>query len=270
MRHPFTLVALLFAAAPSAHAHDYWISPSTFRAEPGALIEIHLRVGEEFVGEPVARNDSKIERFEIVGPGGASPVAGTDGSVPAGLARLEKPGIHVVGYRNRRTHIVIEPALFETYLREEGLERIVEERAKRGQKDAPGREVYSRCVKSLIAVGADRTGFDRVMGFPVEIVPEKDPFALGKKGDALPLRLLHEGKPLAGAQIVALCADGSEAGKVTARTDGEGRATLAIERPGVWLVKTVHMMPAQEGTDADWESLWASITFEAGERGAGG
>jgi hypothetical protein len=31
----------------------------------------------------------------------------------------------------------------------------------------------------------------------------------------------------------------------------------------VWLVKAVHMVPAPAGSGADWESIWASLTFKA-------
>jgi hypothetical protein len=37
---------------------------------------------------------------------------------------------------------------------------------------------------------------------------------------------------------------------------------LLLARAGAWLVKTVHMVPAPTDTGADWESLWASLTFE--------
>ena len=50
--------------------------------------------------------------------------------------------------------------------------------------------------------------------------------------------------------------------RVTARTDAQGRARLRLDRPGVWLVKAVHMIPAPAGAGADWESFWASLTFE--------
>ena len=33
-------------------------------------------------------------------------------------------------------------------------------------------------------------------------------------------------------------------------------------RAGVWLVKAVHMAPAPAESGAEWESLWASLTFE--------
>jgi hypothetical protein len=47
-----------------------------------------------------------------------------------------------------------------------------------------------------------------------------------------------------------------------AQSDRDGRAAFKIEEPGAWLVKAVHMVPAPAGSNADWESFWASLTFE--------
>ncbi len=66
---------------------------------------------------------------------------------------------------------------------------------------------------------------------------------------AVRFRVLYEGKPLA-ASTLAL------------RSGADGRVSFRLPRRGVWLVKVVHMVPAPNGTGADWESLWASLTFE--------
>ena len=51
--------------------------------------------------------------------------------------------------------------------------------------------------------------------------------------------------------------------KLTARTNKAGRVNLTLPGGGgVWLVKAVHMVPAARETAAEWESLWASTTFE--------
>ena len=73
------------------------------------------------------------------------------------------------------------------------------------------------------------------------------------------LRLLFEGKPLAGALVTAIDREGI---RLTARSDAHGRVAIALPKPGVWLVKSVWMVPAPAGSDVDWESLWASLTFE--------
>jgi hypothetical protein len=35
-----------------------------------------------------------------------------------------------------------------------------------------------------------------------------------------------------------------------------------MEEPGVWMITTIHMVRAAAGLDAEWESFWASLTFE--------
>ncbi len=254
------LLPFIFAAAP-AMAHDFWIEPSAYSSMPGGAIAVHLRVGEGFKGDPVPRKSERIERFILVGPEGEVPIEGAEGADPAGYVRPGEPGLHVAAYRGRRSSIELEAGKFEAYLKEEGLDRIIALRAERGESGKPGREVYSRCAKSLIGVG-DRPegGFDRVVGLPLELVPEKDPFLL-ELGSNLPVRLFLDGKPLAGALIVAMDR-GDPQRRIQARSDAEGRVRLRLDRDGVWLVKTVHMHPAPPDTGADWESLWASLTFE--------
>jgi hypothetical protein len=223
------------------------------------------------------RNPMRIEKFIIVGGDGVErPVAGQDGADPAGLARFDAPGLHIVGYRSRHALSELPAEKFESYLREEGLESIIELRNARGQREAPGLELYSRCAKSLIAVGDDAAkGRDRAIGFRLELVTERNPYAL-QPGEDLPVRLLFEGKPLAGALVEASPLEGKLT-HLTARTDSHGRAVFKIpaERPGAWLLSSVHMVEAPSphadspqsaephpDPRADWESLWASLTFE--------
>lgn len=255
-----TAVALFFAAAPLL-AHDFWIEPSTFRPDVGATVGIALRVGEGFRGDPVPRMPGRIQRFVLASPSGESPVDGVEGQDPAGVARISEPGIQVVGYRSNTSRVDLEAAKFEQYLKEEGLEAIVAERARRGESAKPSREIYSRCAKSLLATGGGgRTGYDRELGFTLELVPEKNPYA-SPAGAPFPLRLTYRGEPLAGTLVVALNR-GAPGKPLSARTDGEGRVSFALGKPGAWLVKAVHMAPAPAESGADWESLWASLTFE--------
>jgi len=54
----------------------------------------------------------------------------------------------------------------------------------------------------------------------------------------------------------------ASASRQVQRTDREGRVTFRLARPGVWLIKAVYMKEAPSGVDTDWESIWASLTFE--------
>lgn len=244
------MILLGLLAAPAA-AHDFWIEPSSFRPAPGERVAVRLRVGERMQGDPVPRNPERIERFAAVGPQGEAEVVGVAGSDPAGWTSPAGPGLHWIVFDSNHARLEQAGPAFDRYLGEEGLDHI------RRQGDGPVKEVYSRCAKSLLRVGEGSEGFDRVLGLELELVPEKDPYSL-KPGEALPVRLLYRGKPLDGALVMALASPESP---VSARTAG-GRASLVLDRPGLWLVKAVHMVPAPEGSGAEWESLWASLTFE--------
>lgn len=253
-------LALLILIPASAWAHDFWIEPTTFTPSPGQRVAVRLRVGQELQGDPVPRDPAQLVRFMAAGPAGEAPVQGVPNTEPAGFAAFPAPGLYTVAYDSRRSAVEMDAVKFEKYLKEEGLENVATLRARRKQTGAGTKEVFSRCAKSLIAAGnAAGPGFDRVLGQRLELVAGKNPYSFSGSGD-LPVRLLYEGKPLAGALIVAL-QRGRPNAKVAVRSDAGGRATLKLDRPGLWLVKAVHMIPAPADAGAEWESFWASLTF---------
>jgi uncharacterized GH25 family protein len=257
-----TLVAIALPA--SIGAHDFWILPTSFQPAAGTAVGLRLLVGEHFVGERVPRSGAQIERFFAVGPAGERDVVGRDGMDPAGLLRADVPGTWVVGYRSRPSRVELAAPAFEQYLRDEGLEHVIAERARLGESMALAREQFSRSVKSILTVG-DTAGGNaavRPLGLTLELVPERDPSQIVAGG--LPLRLLYNGKPLANAQVVVFRQDHREAGPVEPaaklRTDRDGRA-VAPSASGRWLIKAVQMRRAEAGSSVEWESIWTSLTF---------
>jgi uncharacterized GH25 family protein len=101
---------------------------------------------------------------------------------------------------------------------------------------------------------------DRALGFPLELVAERNPYAL-RAGVELPVRLTWKSRPLAGALVVAMNRL-NPAAKQCARSDRHGRVRLRLPSSGMWLIKAVHMTPAPPDSNADWSSYWASLTFE--------
>lgn len=262
------LLALGLLLALPAWAHDFWIEPTRFDPAPGEGVALRLFVGEHFRGDAVARPAAAgLHRFVVAdanGPASAA-VPGRPGGDPAGLLRLARPGAYVIGLHGKPNRIELPADRFNAYLELEGLQAILALRAARGEADQPAREIYSRCAKSLLLSGpaaAQGPAADRELGFPLELVAERRPETL-PDGDALPVRLLHEGQPLAGALVVAL-RRADPARTIERRSDAEGRVRLPLSGAGPWLVKAVHMRPAPAGSGADWESLWASLTFARG------
>lgn len=253
-------VCILLSSAAGAEAHEFWIEPATFQPQAGVVLPVELRLGERFAGEVSARDPDLIEQFVIAGPGGDGPVLGRSGG-KVSLAKIEGPGLHIIGYRSRRSRNELPAERFESYLQEEGLEFIIPQRAERDERSRPGRELFSRCAKSLICASGDCSGaHDRVLGYPLELVPLQNPAAL-RAGDDFAVRVLHGGSPLPGARLVAVRRHEPHA-MSSAKTDSQGQAVLRMEEPGVWMITSIHMVRAAAGLDAEWESFWASLTFE--------
>ncbi|MEA2338623.1 MAG: hypothetical protein QOE82_2630 [Thermoanaerobaculia bacterium] len=252
-------VLFLLLLASTASAHDFWIEPSTFHPAVGDRVTAALRVGQKLAGDPLPNIPPLIDRFVVRSAAGERAVVGRGGADPAGIAFIAEGGEHWIGYQSNAYPVALEAAKFEDYLRDEGLERIVDQRKKSGQSAAPGRERFFRCAKALLDTpGAP--AFDVPLGFTLELVPRTNPYALHAAGD-LPLSLTFRGKPIANVLVVAMSKDDPDKA-VRAHTDAKGRVTLRLAHPGFWLIKAVHMDAAPADVGVDWESWWASITFE--------
>ena len=253
--------AVLFLACTTLFAHDMWIEPATFAPQPGQIVSVKLRVGQDLMGDPLPRDPSLINQFVVEDAEGRKPVVGRDGSDPAGFVRVAAPGLMVIGYRSNPSSVELPPEKFNQYLKDEGLDAVAAIRASRNQTGAKARELLSRCAKSLVLSGAPVPAqSDRSLGFTLELVAERNPYSL-RAGEDLPVRLTYENKPLAGALVVAMNRL-NPAEKVSARTDAGGRVRLRLHPGGMWLIKSVHMIPAPAGSNAEWSSFWASLTFE--------
>ncbi len=273
-RKTWPVLALAGLLSGRLAAHDMWIEPANFTPAAGDIVGVKLKVGQDLLGDPLVRDSQLIKQFIAEDSTGRKPVVGRDGGNPAGFIRAAGPGVVVVGYHSNPSSVEETAEKFNQYLKEEGLDSIARLRASRQQTNARVRERFTRCAKSLVltapaypAPGNAAHG-DRVLGFPLELVAERNPYA-AIPGKDLPFRLLYENRPLEGALVVAMNRR-HPMEKISARTGSDGRVGLALRPGGMWLVKAVHMVPAPAGTDADWQSYWASLTFEVGTANAGG
>jgi hypothetical protein len=245
---------ILLVAAPVA-AHDFWIEPASYTPQSGQILSVRLKVGQDLMGDPVARDSSLVKQFVSEGVEGRKPLVGRDGSDPAGYLRVDGQGLTVIGYSSNPSTVDMPADKFNQYLKDEGLDAILALRAKRKQMGDGSHELFSRCAKSLVATGSGK-GSDRSLGFTLELVAGRNPYAM-RAGDELPLRLTYLGRPLAGALVVAMNRM-DPVQKLSARTDADGRVSIRLPQAGMWMVKSVHMIPSGQ----NWESFWASLTFE--------
>jgi uncharacterized GH25 family protein len=264
------MTAFLVVGGTALGAHDFWIEPPAFQTRPGALIGLHLMVGERMLGDPIPRDTAGIERFVVTRGAQEQPVPGREGGEPAGVLRVDGTGLLIVGYHSRPHAIELTGDKFEKYLGEEGLDAVQAILARMKRKPTVAREQFSRCAKSLLSSGETSAAQrDRAIGLPLELVADRNPYAGAAPRQDFPVTLLYRGKPLSDALVIAINRDDPD-GRLRARTDRDGRVSFRLPRGGVWLIKAVHMIPAEAGHDVDWESFWASLTFELRDTGAPG
>ncbi|MEO7795273.1 MAG: DUF4198 domain-containing protein [Thermoanaerobaculia bacterium] len=256
---------LALALAPALAAHDYWLELSRYRPEAGGGLLVSHRVGEKLDGEAVPRNPLAIVRFDLIAADGTStPVPGRDGFDPAGFLKVDTAGQARIVFQSTRSFVELLPEKFSAYLALEGLEKVERERQRLGKGKELAREAFSRSAAALVCIGGKDGSVAAAAPLPVgldlEIVPDVD-LCASHAGEEIAFRILFRGKPIEGLLVMALSRTPGGT-PLSARSDRRGRVRFKLSAPGFWLIKAVEMRPLAGVANADWESFWASLTFE--------
>lgn len=242
----------------SLYAHDMYIWPRVDSKKPEEAILTMMLEKEEVVWF-----ESMTAGLRLHGPSGEANL-----TIPAEgdpTIQFPTPGTYIIGWESEPAFIQIEPEIFQKYIRLEGYAEAADLRKKWNQEAEPGRELYTRYVKTYIQVGAQASeDFQRQFGYKLEIVPLHNPCALSVNSD-LDVLVLYNGKPLTNHRIMATydsySAVPEEYAQVTV-TDSDGIARFRISHKGLWLIRTNEMRSLDDGSAADWQSFWANVTFE--------
>lgn len=255
---------LLLSVAVCVTAHDLYLMPESLRLQPGAKSTVAFHNGDDFPNSEVAPTLARLREVNIVTSAGMQPMTNLRQQGKVALADFTAPAdaAFLLTAHTIPNFIELQPKEFEDYLKHEHLDSIVAWRAKNGETGKPGRERYSKYVKSILHTGAPSANVTRPVGFAVEFVPLTDPASL-KAGQKLRVQVLLRGQPLAGTHVEA---QSLTAGKVKERqlgsTDAQGEIEIPLDTPGLWKLHTIRMERLTGDKEADWESFWASLTFE--------
>jgi uncharacterized GH25 family protein len=246
-------------------AHDTWLVPVKFGARVGESVLVKLATSEAF---PTSEGAPKLERVELLtirDGSGVRSVSGyrADGTFLVADVMPRQAGHSVVVLALKPNFIELKPQDFNEYLRHEELKPIMDARKARGQWDAPGRERYRKIAKAILCVGEakDRT-YRQPEGLWLEVVPRNSPCGL-RVGDSLTVQILFQGKPLERAAVAAGYTGATgHSYPVWVRTPENGQVRIALDRPGLWFVRVLHMVPSQGDPETDWHSAFSTLTFE--------
>lgn len=251
-----TICVLLLSQA--LFAHDLFLRPAKFKVSQPERVLLSMWLAEAFPGKEIDWRADKTADFRFIGP---KESAHPDKKIP--MLDMKTNGTFIAGWSSTPSYIEISAAEFRAYVKEEGYKEVLRSLDKK--QDKPGREKYVRYLKAYLQAGnAPSPNFSKPLGYKIEIIPLSNPYSL-ISGQPLAIQVLFDGKPLAGASVMATYDTYStdhDVYAVHAETDVEGKTEILIEKPGVWMIRTNHMLPEKGDPKADWQSFWANISFE--------
>ena len=171
------------------------------------------------------------------------------------------PGTYAVGASTTPREIDLTAAEFNDYLSHDGIPDTLAERRRDQELGKDVRERYSKHVRAIFQVGDQLTeDYKTAFGYPVEIIPQQNPYAL-RPGQTLAVLCVLDGKPLVSQFVMAGWESaGGQLRTLTARTDPKGFARFKLVGAGKWYVKFIHMTKLAD-VNLNYESKWATLTF---------
>ena len=260
----FRFAALFLALTGVAEAHDSWLEPKSFHAQPGARVPVAFYVGHhgEQRSASLSPRPGWLVSMTSHGPSGATDLVKSRDFNPALGVRLTRPGFHLLSLSTTDFRHEMSGEEFADYVKEEGLTSAEAAFMRAPIRSRKVRESYRRYAKALIRVGttnAGQTAVTRRLGQRLEIVPGANPYLL-PAGSRLPATIWYRGRPLAGALVALINLDRPKEEPATARSSTGGTVSFRLPQRGRWLLNVVWSEPARvPGTD--FQTSFSSLTF---------
>ncbi|MEP1209714.1 MAG: DUF4198 domain-containing protein [Rhizobiaceae bacterium] len=258
-------ILLLLSLPVGAQAHEYYLLPESFTPSSKEAFAVSHKLGQKFKGNEMSFINSWNVRSEIWEKGESRKVRGKDGDRPALKITPTGPGLMAVIHQSNVDFLTFQSwEKFQAYATKEGLEHTFAA-SERGEKPKEKlKEAYARYAKTLIALDGSTAGEDTPTGLKIELMALQHPLTLAE-AQPMPVQLLYDGQPLAGARIKVFVGIGNEFSHQI-HTDDEGKALIPAQGPGPYLLNAIHMTEPQgkeaKAKGAHWESFWASLTFQ--------
>lgn len=252
-------------------AHEFWLQPNKFFYSIREIAKIRLVVGEDFKGENWTGNHEKIKQLLHYTPTGEILDVSSGISLNLGdslLLPLKEEGTHMVVFNSTNSFINLEADKFNNYLIEDGLFEAYSYRKDHNETDRNGKEFYQRSVKTILQVGEKVTDVCKLAtNLPLDIIPVENPYLIPILGSSekplnVKFKIQFNKEPLINALVkIWYHIPGKGLKMDSVRTNKKGFITTE-RHPGPFLVSCVHMERSLNNNEADWQSYWASVSFE--------
>jgi uncharacterized GH25 family protein len=252
LKYSLAIVAFLLAAAPGG-AHDSWVQTNRNVVRAGDNVHVDLMLGNHGNDHRDFKLAGKLSlegaTFQVVAPGGK---------------RYDlKPRLEDTGYTPKEGYWTARftTAAAGLYLVAHTSDRVVAYAPVRSVKSA---KTFFVASKSLDKVPAKNPGFDKPLGHALELVPQANPVTPMGPDTPIKVRLLFNGKPLAGARVSFIprgttLKEGFDK-RYERRTDAKGRASFRPAEGNYYLVVAHHTRPKDAGKGYKSTKYSATLT----------
>jgi hypothetical protein len=259
---PLILLAGLTTTLP---AHHLFLTLASFLVRPESSVRVTALDGTFMKSEhSIAR--SRIADLSLVGPAGRkqldTALVAADGPRTTIRIQIGPPGTYVAGLSLRPDTVSLEGAQFDAYLKEEGFDRVLGDRRAKHELGKPVTERRASHGKAVFQAGsALGDNWNEVFGYPAEIIPLRNPYAL-HPGDTLRLELRVARAAAAGAVAIAggRSPSGGRIAEQRLRANGLGVVPVVLRSAGTWYVEFVSVTRSDDD-DANYDAERATLTF---------
>jgi uncharacterized GH25 family protein len=266
MKKIFVVMLIGLILASQIIAHDLYLKTENYFAAPNGTVKFEVLNGElnqsvapftvaRFSDASLLFPVGKITRFKV-----EDLIKGEKSSfinLPT-----EGNGTYIFGISTTARELVFTAKQFNEALKSEKIPDALAERERLGEMEKDAKGIYSRHAKAIFQVG-DKTdnGYKNILGYPVEIVPQKNPYSL-KNGKTLEVLCLLNGKPVVNQTVFAgyETAEGKLVVEPNVRTNKKGIAKIKLNGAGKWFVRFAGFVRVS-GKSYDHESAWATLSF---------
>ena len=240
-------------------AHEMWLEPINFVPTINETLSAHIKVGQNFNGESYPYIKSETKSLKLFNQQKIIKLKHRDGDYPAIQSPMKQNGLYVLSYESIPEKVNYENFnKFKEFLEEQDIWN-------KWSKENPSyiistiNVIFTRYAKSLIQTGKSiDQDFNTQLLF--EIIALENPYS-AKNKEGIKVLLLYKNKPFANSLITVFNKINNITSKQKIITDAKGEAYIPLKKQGTYLLSAVHFIK-NNNKDADWHSLWASLTFE--------
>lgn len=243
-------------------AQEFWLQPNKIQYKIGDTLKISFVKGVNFDGRRMMMPKEKVQRLELHRINGVHDLrpALIEGAKFNASVPLQSEGTKMVVSQTTGDVVHYNAQDFNIFLKDNGLDDVIARRNATNAVNNPATETFTCYEKLLIQVGNARDdAFKENVGLPLEIIPDKNPFAL-KRGDVIHFKVLFQGKPEFGARVRIWNYYDYLTTTQNIFTQQDGTIEMTISNAGSWLINVVKMAPAKEGA-TEWQSYRGSLMF---------